>query len=70
MLLVFAGGVGGGWVTCLMECDINSAEWLIEARWRISLTLTVGRCGRQLRLTHTYSPCWSTCQSLFLFYFY
>lgn len=37
----------------LVECDINTAEWLIEARWRISLSLTVGRCGRQLRLTHT-----------------
>lgn len=55
--------VGGG-LTCSVECDTNIAEELIETRWRISLTLAVGRCGRPLRHTHEYILCSSTCQSL------
>lgn len=51
-------------VTCFGECDINSAEQLIITRWRISLTLAEGHCGRQLRHTHAYTLCSSTCQSL------
>lgn len=56
--------IGEKKVTCLVECDINSAEQLIETSWRISLTLAVGRCGGQLRHTHTYTLCSTTCQSL------
>lgn len=51
------GQCWGGEVTFLVACDINSAEQLIETRWRISLTLAAGRCGRQLRHTHTYTLC-------------